>query len=45
MLVIDNIVRSLPPAQRVPLLQQAAADSNEMVRSAASTWLEEGIER
>jgi HEAT repeat protein len=44
-LTIDNIAHSIPPAQRIPLLKQAAADSNEMVRNAASTWLVEGLER
>jgi HEAT repeat protein len=43
--VIDNIVRSqsIPPAEKVSLLQEAAGDSSEMVRSAASAWLEESI--
>jgi type II secretory pathway component GspD/PulD (secretin) len=40
---IDNIVRSVPPDQRLPLLQEAAQDQDISVRSAASTWLEEGI--
>jgi hypothetical protein len=44
-LTIDTIAHSIPPAQRIPLLKQAAADSNEMVRNAASTWLVEGLER
>jgi HEAT repeat protein len=45
MLAIEHIARSVPPTQRAVLLQQAATDSNEMVRSAASTWLEEAIEK
>jgi len=41
MLAIDNIVRAVPPAHRIPLLREAASDGDETVRSAASTWLEE----
>jgi HEAT repeat protein len=43
MRAIDNIVRSVPPEQRLPLLQEATGDQDAAVRSAASTWLEEGI--
>jgi hypothetical protein len=40
---IDTIVRSVPPEQRLPLLQEAAQDQDTTVRSAASAWLEDGV--
>jgi hypothetical protein len=42
MLTLDNIFRFVPPAQGIPLLQEAATlDRNEAVRSTASSLLAE----
>jgi HEAT repeat protein len=43
MVAIDQIVRAMPADQRLLLLQEAAQDQDATVRSAASTWLEEGV--
>jgi hypothetical protein len=40
-LTLDNIFRFVPPAQGIPLLQAATLDSNEAVRSTASSLLAE----
>jgi HEAT repeat protein len=41
LLAIDQIVSALPPAHRVPLLQEVALDEDAMVRAAAASWLED----
>jgi hypothetical protein len=40
MMTIDQVVRFVPPAQRLALLQEAALDKDEMVRAAATSQLE-----
>jgi HEAT repeat protein len=40
LITLENIVRSVPAEQGAALLEEAAADENEEVRSAARSWMQ-----